>query len=87
MRVSQHKSVSRFCRDVALKAQIPVMYRGQQQEPAESFGIFGVCQHSPGSSATFECLCRDELEIFEVHASDNSLRRATEELQAASQGQ
>ena len=31
--VSQHKSVSRFCRDVALKAQIPVMYRGQQQEP------------------------------------------------------
>jgi len=62
------------------------MYWGQQQEPVQSFGIFGACQNPP-SSATSECLCRDEIEMFEVLASDNPLRRAKPELQAASQAQ
>ena len=38
-------------------------------------------------SATSQCLCLDEFEIFEVLASDNPLRRAKIKLKAVSQGQ
>ena len=88
----QHYHVARFIRggtnqSVILPRRGPETFqpRVMYWVACACLGLFVVCDNPPASSkpASSQCLRGDEIEIFEVLASNNPLRRAKPELQAA----